>query len=203
MFISVSFGVTVSPGLLLLRLGNGHLPGVRPRRRVTQARRGPRVGWFSWTALRELEVQANGYDPRSLFLASLPDRRVLDTAGVQGHRHEAGPGPGARVPSHPVQTPRRFVERVAGLVLLDRLVVDGVLVLALQDVAERRAGVAVRRILLAGPEGYFVHRRAGSLPAQLLDDVPLGQLGHLHGLVVVMVGRKRNGHSHTDASRER
>src|SRR5262249_36139941 len=75
-----------------------------------------RVGWFSWPAHRELEVQPNGYDPRTLFLAFVPARRTLDTAGVQGPRHEAGPGLGARVPGHPVQTPRRFVERVAGLV---------------------------------------------------------------------------------------
>src|SRR5262249_47997641 len=29
----VTVGVTVSPGFLFVRLGNGHLPGVRPRRR--------------------------------------------------------------------------------------------------------------------------------------------------------------------------
>src|SRR5262245_10132017 len=161
-----------------------------------------RVGWFSWTALRALGGQPNGYDPRSLFLALLRDRRFLGVAGVQDHRQEAGPGLAARVPGHPVHRSRRLVERIPGLVGLDRLVVEGVLVLALQDVAEHRAGVAVRRILLAGLEGHFYHRRTGSLPVQLLDDVPLGQLGHLHGLVVV-VGRKRNAHSHTNANRER
>src|SRR5262245_33149721 len=50
MFISVSWGVTlggtVSPGLLFRRLGNGHLPDVRPRRRVTRARRGPESDGF-------------------------------------------------------------------------------------------------------------------------------------------------------------
>src|SRR5262249_7307471 len=50
MFISVSCGVTVgvavSPGLLFVRLGNGHLPGVRPRRRVTRARREPKSAGF-------------------------------------------------------------------------------------------------------------------------------------------------------------
>jgi hypothetical protein len=153
---------------------------VRPRRRVTRARRRPEVGWFSWTALREFEVQPNGYDPRSLFLALLRDRHFLGVAGVQDHRQEAGPGLAARVPGHPVHRSRRLVERIPGLVALDRLVVDGVLVFALQDVAEHRAGVAVRRILLAGLEGHFYHRRTGSLPIQLLDDVPLGQLGHLH-----------------------
>src|SRR5262249_61035583 len=118
-----------------------------------------RVGWFPWTPLRELKVQPNGYEPRSLFLAFPPDRRILDIAGVQGHRHEAGPGLGARVPGHPVQTPRRFVERVAGLVLLDRLVVGGGLVLALQDIAERRAGRGGRGILLCGPPGRVCHPR--------------------------------------------
>src|SRR5262245_45917877 len=46
MFISASCGVTVSPGLLLLRLGNGHLLGGHPRRRVTRARRGPESDGF-------------------------------------------------------------------------------------------------------------------------------------------------------------
>src|SRR5262249_600345 len=50
MFISVFCGVTVgvtgSPGLLFVRLGNGHLPGVRPRRRVTRARREPKSPGF-------------------------------------------------------------------------------------------------------------------------------------------------------------
>src|SRR5262249_3164716 len=44
--LSVSCGATVSVpvsrGLLFVRLGNGHLPGVRPRRRVTRARREPK-----------------------------------------------------------------------------------------------------------------------------------------------------------------
>src|SRR5262245_35474195 len=45
MFILVSCGVTVgatvSTGLLFFRLGNGDLPDVRPRSRVTRTRRGP------------------------------------------------------------------------------------------------------------------------------------------------------------------
>src|SRR5215831_13280760 len=59
---------------------------------------------------------------------------------------DSGP-PGAQI--------RRLVECIPGLVGLDRLVVEGVLVFALQDVAEHRAGMAVRRILIAGPEGHF------------------------------------------------
>jgi hypothetical protein len=99
---------------------------------------------------------------------------------VQDHRQEEGPGLAARVLGHPVHSPRRFVERFPSLVGLDRLVVHGVLVFALEDVAEHRAGVAVRRILLAGLEGHFSHRRTCVLPVQLLDDVPLGQLCRLH-----------------------
>src|SRR5437764_9555268 len=59
------------------------------------------VGWFSWTALREFEVQPNGYEPRSLFLALHRDRRFLGVAGVQDHRQEAGLVLGARIPGHP------------------------------------------------------------------------------------------------------
>ena len=80
---------------------------------------------------------------RSLLLALLRDRHFLGVAGVQDHRQEVGPGLAARVPGHPVHRPRRLVEHFPGLVGLDRLVVDGVLVFALQDVAEHRAGVAV------------------------------------------------------------
>src|SRR5215831_13986073 len=50
------------------------------------------VGWFSWAALREFDVQPNGYEPRSLFLALLRDRDLFGVAGVQDHREEAGPG---------------------------------------------------------------------------------------------------------------
>src|SRR3954451_9850569 len=160
-----------------------------------------RVGWFSWTALRELGVQPNGYEPRSLFLALLRDRHFLGVAGVQDHREEAGPGLVTRIPGHPVHRSRRLVERIPGLVYLDRLVAEGVLVFALQDVAEHRAGMVVRRVLLAGLEGHFQHRRLRLLPVDLLGDVSLGKLGHLHGLVVAVVGCKHNGHSHTNASR--
>src|SRR6185369_6193499 len=88
--------------------------------------------------------------PRSLFLALLRDRDLFGVAGVQDHREEAGPGLATRIPCHPVHRSRRLVERIPGLVFLDRLVAEGVLVFALQDVAEHRAGMAVRRVLLAG-----------------------------------------------------
>src|SRR5512135_889267 len=96
------------------------------------------------TALRESEVQPNGYEPRSLFLALLRDCRFFGVAGVQDHREEAGPCLATRIPGHPVHRSRRLVERIPGLVFLDRLVVEGVLVFALQDVAEHRAGMVVR-----------------------------------------------------------
>src|SRR4051794_37684985 len=102
------------------------------------------VGWFSWTALREFEVRPNGYEPRSLFLPLLRDRDLFGVAGVQDHREEAGPGLATRIPGHPVHRSRRLVERIPGLVGLDRLVAEGVLVFALQDVAEHRAGVMLR-----------------------------------------------------------
>src|SRR3954449_11891380 len=110
--------------------------------------------------------------PESLFLALLRDRDLFGVAGVQDHRQESGPGLVTRIPGHPVHRSRRLVERIPGPVFLDRLVVEGVLVFALQDVAEHRAGVVVRWILLAELEGHFYHRLTGSLPVQLLDDVP-------------------------------
>src|SRR5262245_36855137 len=102
------------------------------------------VGWFSWTALREFEVQPNGYEPRSLFLALLRDCRFFGVAGVQDHREEAGRGLATRIPGHPVHRSRRLVERIPGLVFLARPVVEGVRVFALQDVAEHRAGMVMR-----------------------------------------------------------
>src|SRR5262249_25836902 len=102
------------------------------------------VGWISLTALREFEVQPNGYEPRSLLLALLRECRFFGVAGVQDHREEAGPGLATRIPGDPVHRSRRLVERMPGLVFLDRLVVEGVLVFALQDVAEHRAGMVVR-----------------------------------------------------------
>jgi hypothetical protein len=99
---------------------------------------------------------------------------------MQDHRQEASLSLAVRVLGDPVHRPRRFVERISGFVGLDRLIVDGVLVFAFQNVAEHRAGVAVRRILLAGPDSYYFDRRPGVFPVKLLDDVPLRQLGHFH-----------------------
>src|SRR5262245_13762703 len=102
------------------------------------------VDSFSWTALREFEVQPNGYEPRSLFVAFLRDCRFFGVGGVQDHREEAHLRSLGRIPGHPVHRSRRLVERIPGLVFLDRLVVEGVLVFALQNVAEYRSGMVVR-----------------------------------------------------------
>src|SRR4051794_7640203 len=80
---------------------------------------------------------------RSLLLL-LRDRDLFGVAGVQDHCQEAGPGLATRIPGHPVHRSRRLVERIPGLVGLDRLVVEGVLVFAFQDVAEHRAGMVMR-----------------------------------------------------------
>src|SRR5262249_3675616 len=78
----------------------------------------------------------------SLFLR-LRDDQILRVPRVQDPRQHPGPHL-ARVPGHPVQASARLVERIARLEHLGRLVVDGPLVLALQDVPERRPGMAVR-----------------------------------------------------------
>ncbi len=94
--------------------------------------------------LRKFEVHSNGYEPRSLFLALLRDRYFLGIAGVQDHRQEAGLGLAARIPGHAVHSSRGLVERIPSPVFLDRLVIEGVLVFALNDVAEHWAGMVVR-----------------------------------------------------------
>src|SRR4051794_33453020 len=67
-FCGVTVGVTVSPGLLFVRLGNGHLPGVRPRRRVTRARRGPEAAGFHGPPFGSWKCggTATSHDPYSL-----------------------------------------------------------------------------------------------------------------------------------------
>src|SRR5262249_58786623 len=72
-----------------------------------------------------------------------------DPAGCQDDGDEARLVLGAGVPADAVQAAGRLVEGVTGLEDLGLVVVDGPLVLALQDVPERRAGVTVRRLHLA------------------------------------------------------
>jgi len=88
-----------------------------------------------------------------------------------------------------VDAPGRLVERVPGLVGRDGVVVEGVLVLALQDVPEHRPGVAVREDPSAGFDRHLLNRHLGVLPVQLLDDVPPGELGHLGPALLVVPGQ--------------
>src|SRR5262249_14865255 len=71
----------------------------------------------------------------------------------------------------------------------DGVVVDGPLVLALEDVAERRAGVAVRRVGLARPQGHLDRRRLRLLPVELLGDVFPRERLHPSFAVFVMMGQ--------------
>jgi hypothetical protein len=79
-----------------------------------------------------------------------------------------------------VQAAGRLVEGVAGLERPGGVVVDGPLVLALQDVAERRAGVTMHHLDLARLQGHFDRRGLRLLPVDLLGDVLLGE--HLDAL---------------------
>src|SRR5215470_2612711 len=110
----------------------------------------------------------------SLFLL-FGDDDVLGVLQVQDDGDEARLVFLAGIPADAVQTAGRLVEGVTGLEDLGLVVVDGPLVLALQDVPERRAGVAVRRLLLARRQRHLDHRGLRLLPVQLLDDVPLGE----------------------------
>src|SRR5262249_40150913 len=110
--------------------------------------------------------------PRVLLLFLLfGDDDVLDGCGMQHHGQDAGLALLARVPRHAVQAAGRLVEGVAGLERPDLVVVDGPLVLALEDIAEPRARVAVRRVRLARPQGHLDRRRLRLLPVDLFFDV--------------------------------
>src|SRR4051812_32939835 len=77
--------------------------------------------------------------------SKIRDAQLLGVAWVQHDGEDAGlPLRPGRARRHPVQAPGRLVERLPGLEHFRGQVVDGPLVLALQDVAEHRAGVAVR-----------------------------------------------------------
>src|SRR5262245_1150248 len=106
---------------------------------------------------------------------------------VQDHCQDARVALRGRVLRHAVQAAGRLVERVPRLERLGRLVVDGPLVLALQDVPDHRAGVAVRLASLTGVQRHFHDRYLRLLAVQLLDDVPRGD--RLHSVLLVMVSQ--------------
>src|SRR5262245_34230242 len=110
----------------------------------------------------------------SLFLL-FGDDDVLGVLRVQDDSDEARLVLLAGVPTDAVQAAGRLVEGVTGLEDLGLVVVDGPLVLALQDVPERRAGVTVCRLHLARRQRHLDHRGLRLLPVQLLDDVLLGE----------------------------
>src|SRR6516164_7704057 len=103
------------------------------------------------------------------------DDDVLGVLRVQDDGDEARLVLLAGVPADVVQAAGRLVEGVTGLERPGGVAVDGPLVLALQDVAERRAGVAVRRLHRARRQRHLDRRGFRLLPVQLLDDVPLGE----------------------------
>src|SRR5262245_42174817 len=110
----------------------------------------------------------------SLFLL-FGDDDVLGILRVQDDGDEARLLLLAGIPADVVQAAGRLVEGVAGLEDLGVIAVDGPLVLALQDVAERRAGMTVRRLHLARRQRHLDHGGLRLLPVQLLDDVLLGE----------------------------
>src|SRR5215831_11056415 len=103
------------------------------------------------------------------------DDDVLGVLRVQDDGDEARLVLLARIPADAVQAAGRLVEGVTGLEDLGLFVVDGPLVLALQDVAERRPRMMVRRLHLARRQRHLDHRGLRLLPVQLLDDVLLGE----------------------------
>src|SRR5262245_64290792 len=81
-------------------------------------------------------VSASFLPPGGLLLR-LRNRDLLGVPRVQDHCQDARVALRGRVPRHAVQAAGRLVERVPRLERLGRLVVDGPLVLALQDVADQ------------------------------------------------------------------
>src|SRR5262245_15280021 len=109
--------------------------------------------------------------PRSLLrFVLLGDDDVLGILRVQDDGDQARRGLLAGIPADVVQAAGRLVECVTGLEDLGLVAVDGPLVLALQDVAERRAGMAVRRLHLARRQRHLDHRGLRLLAVQPLDD---------------------------------
>src|SRR5262249_45492920 len=120
-----------------------------------------------------------------LLLLLLGDDEVLGVLRVQDDGDEARLVLRAGIPADAVQAAGRLVESVAGLEDFGLVVVDGPLVLALQDVAERRAGMAVRRLHLARRQRHLKHRGLRLLPVQFLDDFLLREQFNLNASFAV------------------
>src|SRR5262249_49944365 len=125
--------------------------------------------------------------PLLLLPTLLEDDDVLGVLRVQDKGDQARLVLLAGIPADVVQTAGRLVEGVTGLEDLGLVAVDGPLVLALQDVAERRAGMAVRRLHLARRQRHLDHGGLRLLPVQLLDDVLLGEQLDLSPAFAVLV----------------
>jgi CHAT domain-containing protein len=138
--------------------------------------------------------------PRAISLLRLGDDKILGIPGVQDPGQHAGLHL-ARVPGHPVQAPAPFVERLAGLEDLRRLVVDGPLVLAFQDVPECRPGMAVRGARMAGFQRHLDRRRIRLLAVQLLGNLPHCQQSGCRVLLAVL-GYEQASDSQNDPSRQ-
>src|SRR5262245_5830386 len=108
-------------------------------------------------------------EPSPLLLILLENDEVLGIFRVQDDGDEARLVLLAGVPADAVQAAGRLVEGVTGLEDLGLVAVDGPLVLALQDVPERRAGVPVRRLHLARRQRHLDRGGLRLLPVQLLD----------------------------------
>src|SRR4249920_704726 len=103
---------------------------------------GPDIG-----AVHRFPGRAIARGSRSLLLFLLfGDDEVLGVLRVQDDGDEARLVFRAGIPADAVQATGRLVEGVASFEDLGLVVVDGPLVLAFQDVPERRARMAVRRL---------------------------------------------------------
>src|SRR5262249_40892252 len=129
---------------------------------------------------------ARGARSPLLFLL-LGDDDVLGILWVQDDGDQARLVLLAGIPADVVQAAGRLVEGVTGLEDPGLVAVDGPLVLALQDVPERRAGMTVRRLHLARRQRHLDHRGLRLLPVQLLDDVLLGEQLDLSPAFAVLV----------------
>src|SRR6516164_2811167 len=96
--------------------------------------------------------------PSAKLLIRFRNRDLLGVPRMQNHCEDASVALRRRVLRHAVEAPGRLIKRLASLEHLRGLLVYGELVLAFQDVADHRTGVAVRLALLAGFQRHFYDR---------------------------------------------